>query len=889
MRAIILIITCVSVSLPVIAQDAFGWKPGDTIKVDLATGMFSKKYIPFDVPFVIYGNSKGIKSVKLQIIDADYQTCSPDYPDRATREKNCSNCDCACQSVVEQRINFFKTVLRINNKDDVHLLDSIRIYTGEIRMLEMERKGILEMKMDSSLTTFTASVTLMIQLESLLDPGDSVLFYVNEYWNKNRNRVTQFDEAFSIPVSDTSKRNALVKAAAQMSLKFQRDILKIANVVKTKDLKRCNDKLLVVRNEFNELNEFNKKYRTYAYPRMYDVYLYPYIPRPIELPRPHLLPEKTEQETRWNNYLLHAKDYLQKDPPSLAKDGEFDPKQCNVVCAWANDGIISSSNFYLPIPALKANKTYSFFFSVTREIDDSQKESIKNKVVFKLLAELDTVTGVVINQMLDNGYSIDDIRTEIIDKNSETFVEAKHIAQVIRQQLILNSRMKVPEENQLVIDDTRSVKSFLNFLIGHNIYKRYMANVYNAQTHPGPYSKLGPELKFGGLSLHAYRDAFYKEKHVAYYQMLDSLNYVMSADNFGTILRYFHPSQQIIRDASAGLVPFKDLQSVGLRKLNEVNDFDTKTIEAYIRATKGYADYLGRLNNFLEMTLVYGKDNIRTKLFASGMVGSELVTKAEMDSKDKTIRKYLVALTETIQNHRHDVVRLLNIYNDYSTNLQTLNAQTLLLIDNVLKDNPPLEVEVNRQTGGLSSADFKTRSEWAVTADVGMAYIFSHRATPAALSTYFGANFNFHPVNREVNYSLFPTVLRLSKKKWPAYYELYDGSKVRKYRSPVHLHPMWEHFFSASSLVVGVTVNDLKSNGERENLLGGNLNLITSYGLRLTDQARISVGMVWTKTVNSNPTITRQHITPLPCLSFSWDIDVVSVLGKVGELLGFNK
>lgn len=150
-----------------------------------------------------------------------------------------------------------------------------------------------------------------------------------------------------------------------------------------------------------------------------------------------------------------------------------------------------------------------------------------------------------------------------------------------------------------------------------------------------------------------------------------------------------------------------------------------------------------------------------------------------------------------------------------------------------------------------STGSFTTRAKNHVSADVGVLYA----GEIGEVVPYFGANFYTRPVNRDVPLSQ------------------YSGLAFRR----------------RFSFMIGATVSSVEEASASGRVLRDNVfassALVVGAGLRLTDSARLSVGVLVLQENASNPLVDDLELAAEPFLAVSIDWDVRSVLGQVGNAI----
>ena len=155
------------------------------------------------------------------------------------------------------------------------------------------------------------------------------------------------------------------------------------------------------------------------------------------------------------------------------------------------------------------------------------------------------------------------------------------------------------------------------------------------------------------------------------------------------------------------------------------------------------------------------------------------------------------------------------------------------------------DINESRAIGAHSVFPFKTRAEFHITADIGLAHYTFYGANNDSqeesinnsVAPYLGVNFNFFAVNRQANYSIFK-----GRTNW----------------------------CKAFSFVLAGTINENFDNDRRDHLFA-NVNLMTGIGMRITDFLRVGGGAKWYR---YNVTQLDQKLVASPYISFSLDFDV---------------
>jgi hypothetical protein len=199
--------------------------------------------------------------------------------------------------------------------------------------------------------------------------------------------------------------------------------------------------------------------------------------------------------------------------------------------------------------------------------------------------------------------------------------------------------------------------------------------------------------------------------------------------------------------------------------------------------------------------------------------------------------------------------------------LESINTELIKLenyINKVTVEDYLSPFDIQLPFNGNTTADFKTRAEYYITADIGIAAMLTTNID--ALQPYAGVNFNLSPINRQARYKL-------------SYYKKYN-------------YGFWDILYRKSSLIVGVTFNSVSKsvNGIeiRKGIVGINNStggLLTGLAFRLGDYGRLSSGFIFLNEHNSNLLIDKYYLTGYPFISLSLDIDVRDNLGSLADLI----
>ena len=155
---------------------------------------------------------------------------------------------------------------------------------------------------------------------------------------------------------------------------------------------------------------------------------------------------------------------------------------------------------------------------------------------------------------------------------------------------------------------------------------------------------------------------------------------------------------------------------------------------------------------------------------------------------------------------------------------------------------------------GASTDEYTIRGQYYISADLGISWI-NLRHEKGTVQPYVGVNFNLFPINKQA---------------LPGTYNLFSRNCLR-----------------GISIMLGATIN--RNNDKlvyHQNILANNVTLLSGIGFRLNDFCRISFGGVWTHAkLSGNPILDDYKLTVNPFISLSLDWDVRKYLGAFGQLI----
>lgn len=566
---------------------------------------------------------------------------------------------------------------------------------------------------------------------------------------------------------------------------------------------------------------------------------------------------------------------------------EFDNRKCNIIQPWERSSTFQNGDkFFLSIPPLDPNKNYIFFFNVTRNINSTESNALKTTLARSIQLKADSLINVYLDFMIFKGNNLAQIRNSLLVTQSQ--MKLKEVTKTLIINELHKSRRDAENiETSNVELDEKVVERFINRLIQHRLYSYFVEQNYSTARRKDIFKTLDTNISINNIplsNLKSKRTNFLKLDLRDKYELFNQIVKANTDVNLGLL-----GSQDIT--IPTGLIRMDNLQTTPARNLNSVNDFNPDSVDVYIENIDKYIAYIKELNEYILNDLILKNDNnIRLKLFEStSFLNSTSKTAYQKDQRDKKIRKDLVNFSNELEAHLDDIIGTKNFYVNYQENLKILNTASQKMINEFISNNQNVQIQVNRQTGSVTSANFKTRTKWFVTADIGLAYIPFGSDFNSAVVPYFGANFNLRPINRQAHYGLFASGKKRRKLKYLGPRQ--DG----KHRT----EPFFEKLYKASSIVIGFTTTDINgSEGERSDLMqiaNQDLNLLTGWGIRLTDAARFSAGVIWTNKINTitpatatTAAVTETELKRYPYVSLSFDLDVVEALGNFGKLLKGN-
>ena len=913
-----------------VAQNEYGWEAYDSVKVDLKNGAITDRYLPFDVPFRIYGDAKGLSAVRLSIVESGQLGCCG-QENCADEETYFLDCDCPCISVRQQRLMFYRNIRRIKeyydsllNRMNLPIININENIPSQLQdTLTTNFRELVESYYDSlpdsllnkiNLPTINFNENIPFQLKDTLIGNfrklvesyyDSLPDSINLpfiHLSTNRSLKTQADSITAtfralikyyedrISKLDFNKYTKYNSSIDSTRNNFESLLKEIDNITKKGDSIReriisreltygITDVSLI--DQFNSIDSqiFKKTQkadlisdtiRVFQRNRLngYESLLKfksDYL-RFIKALEKDLSFVKKHQ-LNWQNYIEDYDSFIEKDSLKTCASCDLNPYNCNFIGEWKRD-TVGRSRFYLDIPPLEANRGYKFFFEIERQASTSEKSLAKYVASKLLVRSLDSIINEPYRQMKLNPDNSDirHIRRELIQGKVSNW-HYTLIEETISNYLVDYYGSTIDVKTRKLVFDSLILKRLTNHFISHQYYKEELDSLIDRNEENKVYRSFlyNPIL----ANLNAYYENFFKEKKLDDYYLLDSL-YLL---NENSVLSGLSAN----RDVPSGLRPYDNLQKLTLRKLQDLEDFDEESALEYTRNLKIYLDYLKRLQAYINDDLIRNSNDLRLRLFDPKSLGSSTTLRTRQN-RDRNLVRILHNLSRNLYRHEIEVRATLNFYENFQDNVSAINETVKSLLDSALSLSNRIRFAVNREAGGLVSANFQTRTEWYVSADVGLAYStlgeFPNQTIP-----YAGVNFNFTPINRQAHYSLFKINKKQKLKGLPPLCD--DNFKF------MNILKRWK---KASSFVVGVALTDFTSDIDElesttSNSANQSIHLLTGYGLRITEAGRYSIGVIWLRQSDPNASFNRSVVKPFLYQSLSFDIDVASALGAVGEFL----
>ncbi len=444
----------------------------------------------------------------------------------------------------------------------------------------------------------------------------------------------------------------------------------------------------------------------------------------------------------------------------------------------------TADNFYFFVPPLDAIKTYVFEFTVYRAVNSAES------------LEINSLLRPLIKKQITNILKEATLKDKLV-------VELGNTGNANRQKLVSSSAQIITDyyTQRNIPVSVDAVTAALTANVNQYIEK-YLTDPLSVKA-----------TKFQALT-----------RDIKTFQSTSGI----SAD---ATLKYLldHPADFTLNDDDQKLmnvlyvpVPLNNLEGVTVNPAGI--DLNTDNAELLLDLTFANTN-LDRLDHYIAALNKIRLDKELNKKLTTGLHGAESTGKIEeLINKIKEFRTTLELVSFRLKAYM-DATKALD------------DAFTAATFD--FKITFPLTVTMP----GITSAEFVTRGEWYITADLGFACILLKPT--AQIRPYLGVNFNIFPINRQADYSLFKSI----------------KAKNIKY------------FLRGISVVTGVSVMALGTT-EKYTDLFGTTSLLTGAGLRITDGLRLTLGSFWSYRKPANVLTDNKKLVSdfYASLSLDWDL-----------------
>lgn len=505
---------------------------------------------------------------------------------------------------------------------------------------------------------------------------------------------------------------------------------------------------------------------------------------------------------------------------------------CGGVCPWkklppclncqeTKDGVCTDS-FRLSIPPLKANAEYIFCFDLIKAPDSSEVQILLG-IIQKHVGE-HFVKSQSLKDTLGQRkkYFFDDNNIDAVQRQILNDIKLYYLSQGIREESFAPG----------FILDTNHREVFRQFVKSDYLYKSY----------------LDADSKLNDIS-----KAANDTNQVYLFRIMSSRIEIDTLIKYADTLKLSDALQQRLALLSEWQVLANDLEIThllmgvlninrtdgGAISIHDLHGSDTTNLLKITKNLKLSIDWLNSLQVELISELLNNND-IQPVLTHSHLSHTRFLI----------FLQAIQTFKELLETQRNNCSVLLqgktNTLEYYNRLILPLNSGAIISI----------------VQNGSTTADFMTRAEYYITADMGLAFWFPPADPGFDKSTvilpYYGINFNFFPINRQVSYSLFSrSSLKFGKRL------------VRNL-----------------SGVIGLSVNTPSSTSQYRKVLFDSPSafLLTGMGLRISDYIRVSGGYIWYNQRNANPLIDRFDTRGAWYGSVSIDLDVKKYVGNLIDL-----
>ena len=279
--------------------------------------------------------------------------------------------------------------------------------------------------------------------------------------------------------------------------------------------------------------------------------------------------------------------------------------------------------------------------------------------------------------------------------------------------------------------------------------------------------------------------------------------------------------------------------------------------EGKLAAASDNKDKIKELNKLLEQYKEIETKNQSRKQFAEARIAElEQKTQQAKDERDAmNIHEAIVDLNTSADEFLAYLERIILLMRDRQSKMEDgfykirqAERQFNKISSKLLED---VDFSATYSIAGTSTDEYVTRGQYYISADLGLAWISMKNET-GTVQPYLGVNFNLFPINKQAHYNL-----------------------------------MTKNWLRGTSIMLGATINrDDEKMVYHRNILSSNVTLLTGVGLRLSDFSRITAGVVWTEAKTSaNPIVDNYKLAASPFVSLSLDMDVKKYLGGFGQLI----
>lgn len=507
------------------------------------------------------------------------------------------------------------------------------------------------------------------------------------------------------------------------------------------------------------------------------------------------------------------------------------PKSCTPLCPWKRN-LLPTTRFSIYVPPLPANRHYRFCFKVIRKADSAETVIISG------------ILSGILMRALERTMTSQLQTTENIDKGVlwSTFVQ--HQIQPVRDSFSRDVKLFFTRKYGITDESMLTEMSRLPMLDSVNAGNGY-AELRDLLEKTNALSPLvDRRLKF-----RAYQNMGGKKINIC-----DSLNRINSLPFVTTLnndnkFKGSEKLKQQLKALSAVLSTPTSRDSINQGRQTFLKTSGQPIVfKAELKITPEDID--GEVSNYT-LSIAFLQE-VLNNLDAFLVTNSTLIRTSKLDPEP--FRKEISLAIARFQSQIKSLEALKEAVLAKS-GLSDRIAERLILIN---------DIGIRLPVGGITSGDFMTRNQWYITADAGFLFaVYNFQSSfqnNTALLPYYGINFNFAPINRNADYSLF-------------------GRKCNRYGRCYSA--LWKNM----SGVVGFTALSA-ANADRENTWSDqNYSLVTGVGLRLTSSIRFSTGAIWTQQHRMNPLSGSSQLRASLYFSLSLDLDLLKYTRNAGQII----